>query len=302
MSAPDQAGCGKAALARSRQFRHKATGAGRQPLGAMYKESFTRIFEKMKTYHNAKLGFEIELPDEWSFLREEQVSHALGKDDSLLFHCGANQAFNMQIGLVTPLPLSQTEDEFKRYAQSRGYTSLEFGRCLVAGMVHVWGRYYTGNGTWTKKYMIVFGETEYAITATCFNKEELSEKEKIWDAVVASLHLPQTDSHTGNELEAQAYMFYETGYRHFRAGRYQEALDQFEQGKLLTKKHPGNYFGVCMTVMQMIGSGAVPKDQIGYYLEKAEINVDECLRIAPTRQDYRTARQLIGDFKKRYLR
>jgi hypothetical protein len=54
----------------------------------------------MKTYHNDKSGFEIKIPEEWSLFREEQVSHALGEDVSLIFLCGAKEAFNLQIGLV----------------------------------------------------------------------------------------------------------------------------------------------------------------------------------------------------------
>ncbi len=130
------------------------------------------------------------MPEEWSFARGQQISHALGKDDSLLFLCGANEAFNLQIGpCPPPTPLSQTEDEFRRYAKSKRYTALEIGRCTVEGHEHVWARYCMENGAWTKKYMIVLGETEYAITATCFDKEQLPEKEKIWDAIVASFHL-----------------------------------------------------------------------------------------------------------------
>ena len=155
-----------------------------------YEIVVTKKLNEMKIYRNEKIGFEINMPEEWSFAGGQQVSHALGKDDSLSFLCGANEAFNLQIGLCpSPTPLSETEDEFRNYAKSQGYTALEIGRCIVKGSVHVWARYYMGNGAWTKKYMIVLGETEYSITATCFDKEQLAEKEKTWDAIVASFHL-----------------------------------------------------------------------------------------------------------------
>ena len=86
------------------------------------------MLNEMKTYRNEKIGFEIMIPEEWSFARTQQVSHFLGKDDSILFLCGANEAFNLQIGpCPPPTPLSQTEDGFRHYAKSQGYTALEIG-------------------------------------------------------------------------------------------------------------------------------------------------------------------------------
>jgi hypothetical protein len=79
-----------------------------------------------------------------------------------------------------------------------------------------------------------------------------------------------------------------------------EALEQYEKGKLLSNKFPGNYFGVSMTAMQMIEEGAIPADQIPIYLEKAEQNIDQSLRIAPTRMDYQSAKNIIKDYKKKY--
>ena len=98
----------------------------------------------------------------------------------------------------------------------------------------------------------------------------------------------------------QANHFFEIGNGFFQSGRYKEALEQFEKGKLLTDKFPGNFFGVSMTAMQMIELGAIPKDQILFYLEKAEQNIDECLRIAPTHLDYLSAKNIIRDYKKKY--
>jgi hypothetical protein len=55
-----------------------------------------------------------------------------------------------------------------------------------------------------------------------------------------------------------------------------------------------------MTAMQMIEVGAISKGQIPFYLEKAEQNIDECLRLAPTRLDYQNARKIIREYKKKY--
>jgi tetratricopeptide (TPR) repeat protein len=98
----------------------------------------------------------------------------------------------------------------------------------------------------------------------------------------------------------QANHSFEIGYGLFRSGRYKEALENYEQGKLLSKKFPGNFFGVSMTAMQMIEVGAIPKDQIRFYLEKADQNIDECLRIAPMHLDYLEAKNIIRDYKKKY--
>ena len=69
--------------------------------------------------------------------------------------------------------------QFKRYAHAKGYTALELGRTTVQGKDHIWARYHMGNRDWTKKYMIVFGETEYAITATCFDQQEFLKREDL---------------------------------------------------------------------------------------------------------------------------
>jgi len=119
---------------------------------------------------------------------------------------------------------------------------------------------------------------------------------------VVKKHGMDLDTLTASEREDifQANRYFEIGNGLFQSGRYKEALEQFDQGKLVTNKFPGNFFGVSMTAMQMIEVGAISKDQIPYYLEKAEQNVDECLRIVPTHLDYLNAKKIIGDYKKKY--
>jgi len=110
------------------------------------------------------------------------------------------------------------------------------------------------------------------------------------------------DTLTASEREdiLQAYRHYEAGNGFFRSGHYEKALEQFEKGKLLAREFPGNFFGVSMTAMQMIELETIPKDQIPFYLEKAEQNIDECLRIAPTNPNYVSAKTIIRDYKKKY--
>jgi tetratricopeptide (TPR) repeat protein len=98
----------------------------------------------------------------------------------------------------------------------------------------------------------------------------------------------------------QANHLFQIGNNLFQSGRYKEALEQFEKGKLITDIFPGNFLGVSMTAMQMIELGTIPKDQIPSYLEKAEQNINECLRIAPTDLEYINAKNIIKDYKKKY--
>jgi tetratricopeptide (TPR) repeat protein len=110
------------------------------------------------------------------------------------------------------------------------------------------------------------------------------------------------DKLTASEREdfLKANQCFQMGNSFFQANRYKEALEQFEKGKLLSNKFPGNFLGVSMVAMHMIEVGAIPKDQIPLYLEKAEQNIDQCLRIAPIHPDYLNAKNIIGEYKKKY--
>lgn len=120
--------------------------------------------------------------------------------------------------------------------------------------------------------------------------------------LVAKKYGMDLDRLTAGEREdiLQANHYFEIGYSFFRSGRYKEALEQYENGKLQSRNFPGNFFGVSMTAMQMIEVDAIPEDQIPYYLEKAEQNINHCLRIAPTHRDYLDAKNIIGEYKKKY--
>jgi tetratricopeptide (TPR) repeat protein len=144
---------------------------------------FVSIPGEMKTYRNVRHGFEIDVPTEW--LPPAQVAV-----EGLKFNCSSNEAFNIQMGpMISETSLDDTEAEFKRYAQKKGYTAVEFGRITVQGRDHIWARYHMAGGDWTKKYLIVFGQTEFSITATYFNQKEFLEKERILDEIVASFRL-----------------------------------------------------------------------------------------------------------------
>ena len=50
------------------------------------------------------------------------------------------------------ISLTQLDNEFRQYAQNKGYLALQFGRLTVRGKEQVWARYYLGDGVWHKKY------------------------------------------------------------------------------------------------------------------------------------------------------
>jgi tetratricopeptide (TPR) repeat protein len=144
----------------------------------------------MKTYRNEQLGFEVSIPEQWSFEQRHQSSPVPGKGHMLVFHCRSCEAFNIQVKSLTRGPdLDQTEEEFRRFVQERGYTSLGLGRFTVEGEEQVWARYYTGYGNWAKKYVLVCNQVEFTFTAACLEQNLLLEMERDWDEVAASIRL-----------------------------------------------------------------------------------------------------------------
>ena len=99
----------------------------------------------------------------------------------------------------------------------------------------------------------------------------------------------------------QAHEYFQIGNGFFQSNQLNEALEHFEKGKLVTDKFPGNYMGISMVTMQMIEKGVIPGDQIQFYLEKADQNIDQCLRIAPTNPNYQRAKIIIGEYTKRNI-
>ena len=141
---------------------------------------------RMQTYRNERHDFEIDVPEEWS-LPAGWLSRLFRRDRNLVFGCSRGEAFNVQIGPLSPEPPpDDTERHYKSFAQRQGYTELEFGRITVHGREHVWVRHCMGHRLWVKKYMIVFNGTEYAITGICANQRTFEQREQIWEAIVTS--------------------------------------------------------------------------------------------------------------------
>ena len=256
-----------------------------------------------KIYQNKKLGFEIDVPANWSIPGGEAVKTQFG--DALIFYCGTDQNFNMEIGRSFSQSLEQIKAEFSRYVQNRKYTDLKFGTILVGEKEHVCARFRMGAEDWAKKYLIVFDELEYDMTANCFDEKSFAERELVWDSVVKSFRViarsePQETTTIFDRIY-QAAIIFDKGYGCFQSGHYPKALEIFEGGKLITHEYPSNFFGVSMTLMQMLCEGKIPQNQVKFALRNAEKNLEMCLLISPSQEDYVEAMKAIKDFKKKLM-
>jgi len=173
----------------------------------------------MKTYQNEQLGFEIDLPEDWSLPTGGAV------DD---IRCRPDEAVDFAIVSQLPELLPDYfEREFTRRARDMGYTNLDFGRISVGGKEHVWARYHRGHGQWTKKYMLAFGGIQYVITTTGANQLTFAQREKVWDAMVSSFRLSewreQDILNKKDHRRETAGHLYEMAYEAVAEGRYTEA-------------------------------------------------------------------------------
>ena len=142
----------------------------------------------MKTFINERLGFKIDVPENWALPAFEATQTPFG--ETIDFGCEYFESFSLLVSRVVPeQSLEQTENEFRQVAQRSGYTSLIFGRLSFAGKEHIWARYYLGGGKWSKNYFIMMHGIAYTISAFCFYQNRLLEREQVWDTVVASFRL-----------------------------------------------------------------------------------------------------------------
>ncbi len=142
----------------------------------------------MKTYRNEKHGFEIEIPDDWSPAPIPNTS----KKDLWQYGC-REEAMNFEIGPLYPEPsLDDTEKAFALFTRYRGFSDVKISRIMVAGKEHVCASYFINDWMgrrWNKKYAIVLGRTEFAITATCNDPDWFAKREQDWDTIIQSFRL-----------------------------------------------------------------------------------------------------------------
>jgi tetratricopeptide (TPR) repeat protein len=257
----------------------------------------------MKIYRNDRHGFEIEIPMDWFLVVNPHPSLSFG--ETLLFYCGQEEAFNIIVGILVPeWELPFTENHFHKYAEEKGYSVIQVANINVFGKDHFCASYIQYNNVWTKKYMIVFNETEYDITASCFTNEAFIKNEKKWDDIVKTFKIFPHEKPIPMSVEeniTQAGLYFEYGNRLFNEGKYEQAIVQFEKGKALGDILPGNYLGVAATIMQMIEKNQIPKEEMLIQLKKAELNIEECIRILPNDQEYRKLEKMIKEKKQKLL-
>ena len=148
----------------------------------------------MKVYRNEKLGFEMDVPDEWSMSVSRE--HHLLSCDLVIFVSEYYEEFKIEIEKLNyePSP-EQVKNKYRKLSRKNNYTSLSFGKIVVAEKEHIWARYYQGGGKWTKNYEIFISGFLYTFIANCFVQYMLLDREKVWDGVVSSFHnLPSQPS------------------------------------------------------------------------------------------------------------
>jgi hypothetical protein len=64
-----------------------------------------------------------------------------------------------------------------------------YGRITVGQKKHVWASYQMQNNVWSKKYMIIFNNVGYAISASCLGRNMFFQREKEWDKIAMSFRL-----------------------------------------------------------------------------------------------------------------
>jgi tetratricopeptide (TPR) repeat protein len=189
----------------------------------------------MGTYRNEELGFEIDFPVHWP--KPEFVIPDCVRITSL-----PNFQFNIIVGpMDAERILEYTEAEFRQYSKKQNYTDLIIGRIRVNNKDHVWAKYNMGHDNWTKKYMITFGGIEYAVTCTCYSRENYLIYETIWDDIVVTLkplqwRVEEFEYHKSRR-EAIAGKLYEKAYEASTIGNYNEACNLLNE---CLKEDPNN--------------------------------------------------------------
>ena len=240
----------------------------------------------MKTYRNDKHNFEIDVPENWSpppaqayeYMKMLNPLPAGMQKDVIQYGC-YDEAFNFEIGPLFPEPLLEdTEVEFKLFVRTRGFKDLHMGRIVVAGKEHVCASYCIDDEMgkrWNKKYMIVFGGVEYAITGTCQDPHWFVKREKDWDAIVQTFHPLEPYDDAANLTN--------------RADRYREQRREIVQGRIQMRDALGELYAQAYEFVAM-----------GRYREARSL-LEQCLRENPdhvlAHKELAVVLERLGDIK-----
>ena len=160
---------------------------GNKKRGSLYEPpNFTPKADGIKTYHNDRHGFEIDVPVDWQapdpstpFDRLLEPTGKTDPHDFFQFN-SPEEAFNFVINPLGLEPaLENTEAEFTIFAQDHHFYDVVFDRISVGGREHVTAHYHVLDAMgerWNKKYMVVFGGIEYSITGTCDDAQFFAEQ------------------------------------------------------------------------------------------------------------------------------
>jgi len=191
----------------------------------------------MKTFCSARYGFQIAIPNHWSCPPTGFLTRLFGLDKNPRFASG-DATLNFQMNLLpSEPPLGETENAFREYARQVGHCELRTSVMTVAGADHFCAVYRAKDGTWLKKYILVFHGVEYAVTCRLGRDEcAVAEMEEEYDAVVASFQLDARQARSaGRASEAtgaakrRALQLNQAAFNYVQVGDYQKAVPLLEQ-------------------------------------------------------------------------
>lgn len=174
----------------------------------------------MKTYNykSSHSEFEMSIPDDWSgSVIVGSTDLLTEKSDSRTIVGPNSQYLNI---IITPLAdrdleptINQTEQYFDGLAQRQNLNVIATGTINVADKLHFCAAYHRGflltlvtggQMQFFKKYCLYLNRVEYLITAGLFfvragdrlpTNQDLSESEKIFDEMISTIRLVNTEEH-----------------------------------------------------------------------------------------------------------
>jgi hypothetical protein len=148
----------------------------------------------MSQYSNERWGFELTLPEGWSAVGGGFLRKVLLRDRGIWFHGPAGERLVIHPGpLLQKLDFSAFRTSFQQYLSTRGYNNVRFGILSAAGGEQNAACYSLLSGQVRKKYSVVVGNTEFAISAELgrgdIDDDDILEREELYDRLVLSMRV-----------------------------------------------------------------------------------------------------------------